>query len=90
MTHITLTLSNYLQIPIEGILDFFRAIYKAIEKSQMTRAIVITREHMMKHRVYRETYRELSKLSDRELKDIGISRGEIHWIAMNSFQENQD
>ncbi len=30
---------------------------------------------------YRETVRELSKLSDRELDDLGISRGNIEDIA---------
>jgi uncharacterized protein YjiS (DUF1127 family) len=30
---------------------------------------------------YRETIRELSRLSDRELDDLGIARGEIDSIA---------
>jgi uncharacterized protein YjiS (DUF1127 family) len=30
---------------------------------------------------YRETIRELSRLSDRELDDLGIARFEIHDIA---------
>ena len=30
---------------------------------------------------YRETVRELSQLSDRELEDIGIARFQIHSIA---------
>ena len=30
---------------------------------------------------YKKTYRELSALSDYELSDIGISRGEIHDVA---------
>lgn len=85
MTQHILTLNSYLQSPIEGLLNFFKAIYKAIEKSQMRKAIAITREHMMRHKAYRETYKELSRLSDRELKDIGISRGEIHWLAMDSM-----
>jgi len=32
-------------------------------------------------RAYRETHKALSKLSDRELSDIGISRGNIQEIA---------
>jgi len=32
-------------------------------------------------RVYRKTYKALNDLSDRELLDIGISRGDIHSIA---------
>jgi uncharacterized protein YjiS (DUF1127 family) len=30
---------------------------------------------------YRETVRELSKLTDRELDDLGISRGDIATVA---------
>jgi uncharacterized protein YjiS (DUF1127 family) len=30
---------------------------------------------------YRETVRELSRLSDRELNDLGIVRGEIDFVA---------
>lgn len=33
---------------------------------------------------YRETLRELSRLSDRELSDLGISRFEIPFVARNS------
>jgi len=30
---------------------------------------------------YRETYSELSALSDRDLNDIGVARSDIHWLA---------
>jgi len=30
---------------------------------------------------YRETVRELTQMSDRELHDIGIRRGDIHLVA---------
>ena len=33
------------------------------------------------------TIKELSKLSDRELNDIGISRGEIYSIAMEAHND---
>lgn len=33
------------------------------------------------HRQVRSTMKELSKLNDRELNDIGISRGDIYAIA---------
>ena len=32
-------------------------------------------------RRYRETVSELSRLSNRELNDLGISRGDIHFVA---------
>jgi uncharacterized protein YjiS (DUF1127 family) len=35
-------------------------------------------------RRYREAVRELSQLSDRELDDIGIRRGDIPFIAASS------
>lgn len=34
------------------------------------------------HREYRQTYNALQKLNDRELKDIGLSRGMIKRTAM--------
>lgn len=33
------------------------------------------------YRKYQETYRELARLSTRELDDLGISRGDIPTIA---------
>lgn len=38
-------------------------------------------EEYKKARATSETIRELSKLTNEELRDIGISRGEIHDIA---------
>ncbi|MEP9398161.1 DUF1127 domain-containing protein [Mesorhizobium sp. KR2-14] len=35
-------------------------------------------------RRYRETVSELSRLSNRELNDLGISRSEIHSVARRS------
>lgn len=37
-------------------------------------------------RRYRETYNELSRLSQRELNDLGISRGEIAAIARQAVR----
>jgi uncharacterized protein YjiS (DUF1127 family) len=36
---------------------------------------------MLQHAKAKQTIKELSALSDRELNDIGIARGEIHSIA---------
>jgi len=38
-------------------------------------------KRLEKRRVYRSTVKELNKLSDRELQDIGIHRGMIHSVA---------
>ena len=35
----------------------------------------------------RETIKELSQLSDAELRDLGIGRGEIYDIAHSSFKD---
>lgn len=35
---------------------------------------------------YRETVRELSRLTDRELNDLGISRADIPYIARRAAQ----
>jgi uncharacterized protein YjiS (DUF1127 family) len=36
-------------------------------------------------RRYREAVRELSQLSDRELEDIGIRRGDIHAVVSGAL-----
>lgn len=36
------------------------------------------------YRTYRETVQELNRLSERELDDIGIARGDISMIALQS------
>jgi len=43
---------------------------------------VVTR--LRSYRKYQETYRELSRLSQRELDDLGIARTEIPSIARRS------
>ena len=42
------------------------------------------REARAKRRVYRTTLNELSSLSNRELADLGIARGEVRNIAMQA------
>lgn len=39
-----------------------------------------------KYQVYKNTIEELSSLSDKELKDLGISRFDIRNIAMEAYQ----
>lgn len=36
------------------------------------------------HSIYKRTLNELSSMSDRDLNDIGISRGDIPFIAAES------
>jgi uncharacterized protein YjiS (DUF1127 family) len=38
-------------------------------------------------RRYREAVRELSQLSDRELEDIGIRRGDIQFVARGALAQ---
>lgn len=45
---------------------------------------------LAQHRAYKETVHELSKLSDAELRDIGLSRGDIHSIAMETHYDSLD
>ena len=35
-------------------------------------------------RLYRDAYKELSRLSDRDLRDIGVNRGDIHALALKA------
>jgi len=65
MTQHILAISNYLQSPIDGLLSFFKN-YK-------------TNRQIRKRR--NQTIKELSCLTDHELNDIGIARGDIRAIA---------
>lgn len=40
-----------------------------------------------KRRIYRETYRELAALSNRDLSDLGLARSEISRIAYQAANE---
>lgn len=57
----------------------------------MLNSIITTLINFNKNREYRAavrtTIKELSELSDHELTDIGISRGEIYDIAHNSYKK---
>ena len=65
MTHYVLTASSWLQEAIEGFGDLRRSM----------------RERAEHRALYKQTYKELSKLTDFELNDIGICRGDIKNIA---------
>jgi Uncharacterized conserved small protein len=42
------------------------------------------RKSFREWRLYRQTVSELSRMSDRELSDLGISRGDIPFVARRS------
>lgn len=65
MAHYVLTASSWIQDAIEGFSDLRRSM-----KLRATRNVS-----------YRNTIKELSKLNDYELNDIGICRGDIKNIA---------
>ena len=65
MTQHILVLSNYLLKPIESLLDFLKS----------------WNSYVKRQRVYKQTVKELSALSDYELNDIGIARGDIRSLA---------
>jgi len=47
-------------------------------------------EKLAAWRRYRDSVRELSQLSDRDLSDIGIRRGDIESIVRQSMMEAAD
>ena len=65
MAHYVLTASNWIQDAIEGFSDLRRSMRLRAERRAS----------------YKLTYKELSKLNDYELNDIGICRGDIRNIA---------
>lgn len=71
MTHFVITLAETLHISsaIHSITEYFRAIGESYRKNKVSR----------------QTYKELNRLSDRELNDIGISRSDIRAVAYDLF-----
>ena len=65
MTHYVIEASSWIQDAIEGFNDLRRAMKQRAERRAS----------------YKLTYKELSKLTDFELNDIGICRGDIRNIA---------
>jgi len=69
MTHYILTISNYLQSPISEATNFIIKVYTTLRNASN------------KHRIYSSTLKELNRLSDKELTDIGLHKGDIENIA---------
>jgi uncharacterized protein YjiS (DUF1127 family) len=53
----------------------------AIKRNVMFASIV---RFIREHRRYNQSLSELSRLGDRELADIGLSRSDIPWVAWNA------
>ena len=74
MTQAILFASNWLQEAIEGLVDWV----KEVKRNRARKAAI------------QLTKRELSKLSNYELKDIGIGRSDITSIANETFYDARD
>jgi len=66
MAHYVIEASSWIQDAIEGYRDLRRSMKQRAERRAS----------------YKQTYKELSKLNDYELNDIGICRGDIRNIAL--------
>ena len=67
MTQTVLVAHSFLTKTVELVFEYFRSL----------------NEQWRRNKEIRITIKELSKLSDRELKDIGIPRGDIWYVAHN-------
>jgi len=65
MSQAILTAHSFLTQGVEGFMDFMKSV----------------NEKRIQHKAIRETEKELGKLSNAELDDIGITRGDIYTIA---------
>ena len=66
MTQHILLINNYLRSPIEGILQFLKNWNRGYQQRKSIR----------------RTIKELNQLTDAELNDIGLGRGDIYSVAM--------
>ena len=71
MTNLILIQANFLQNAIRALLDLFKDANSS--RKEMSTA--------------RKTIKELNKLSDKDLLDIGICRGDIWSVAHNKTDE---
>ena len=47
------------------------------------------KKRIQRRRLVNQTINELNQLTDQELRDLGISRGMIHSIAMEAYYDNR-
>ena len=72
MTQHILALNSYLLRPIEGLLDLIKTLTASLKR----------------RKIYNATVKELSRLTDAELNDIGLNRGDIRSIARADVDMN--
>lgn len=79
MTQHILTVSSFLLNPISEFVNSISSVSSKLANSYK------------EARTARDTINELSKLTDKELNDIGIARGDIYYIANNlkEFEKQQ-
>ena len=71
MTQAILTASGVIQDAITGFMDLIKTLRKKAQRRARQRA----------------TYKELSKLSDADLHDIGLCRGDIYSISRGNLKD---
>ena len=84
MTQLVLTLSNYLQRPIYEIFSVISNLFDSFMESKFMKAWEEAARKKAQYYEAQYTIKELSRLTDKELDDIGITRGEIRDIAYSS------
>lgn len=89
MTQLVLMLNNYLQRPIAEVVSALSNLFDAFMNSKVMKAWEESAKKRAKYIEAQYTIRELSRLSDKELSDIGISRGEIYEIAHSQKRSNR-
>ena len=72
MTHTILTIQNYLLNPVSELLTLIGNL----------------KFKYLNHREQRSAVKELRALTDRQLNDMGITRGEIHDVVYNGVNRN--
>jgi|TARA_B100000902_G_C27284639_1_gene903704 uncharacterized protein YjiS (DUF1127 family) len=73
MTSAILTVSTVIQDAIEGLID----LTKEWKRNRANKAAI------------RRTHKELSQLTDHELRDLGIGRSDITSIALGNFHDKR-
>jgi|GEM_PF-2234709 len=54
---------------------------------RLAAARIAMRDHARRAKTYHDTRRELSQMSDRDLSDIGLTRGDIDDVALNAAMQ---